>query len=234
MLKLDNLSFSYNKKVVFKNANVDCKANTNYFLVGPNGCGKSTLLKIAMDLLKPTSGKLILKSRDFNYMPANNQVHPCLKVSDLLDLYLTNNEIYFSSDIYQKLNLAEINVSSFLSQLSSGQRQRLLLGLTLLKPAEIEFYDEPLNHLDYYYQNQFLQLINNSKKMRLIVSHNLQDALSNEHARLLLIDNHQILDLGPSETAFNQPEIEKSFNIKLKVTDNPLNNKKLLAFTNYE
>ena len=61
MIKLENISFSYNKKKEFiQDLSLEFKSGEITTILGPNGSGKSTLLKIISGVLKPTSGCLLI------------------------------------------------------------------------------------------------------------------------------------------------------------------------------
>ena len=51
IIKIKDLSFSYQDKQIFKNLNLNIKKNSFNSIIGPNGCGKSTLIKILTGLI---------------------------------------------------------------------------------------------------------------------------------------------------------------------------------------
>ena len=65
MVKLENISFSYNKKQEFiKDLSLEFKSGEVTTILGPNGSGKSTLLHMISTYLKPKSGKIYLGDKD--------------------------------------------------------------------------------------------------------------------------------------------------------------------------
>ena len=65
MVKLENISFSYNKKQEFiKDLSLEFKSGEVTTILGPNGSGKSTLLHMISTYLKPKSGKIYLGYKD--------------------------------------------------------------------------------------------------------------------------------------------------------------------------
>ena len=65
MVKLENISFSYNKKQEFiKDLSLEFKSGEVTTILGPNGSGKSTLLHMMSTYLKPKSGKIYLGDKD--------------------------------------------------------------------------------------------------------------------------------------------------------------------------
>lgn len=71
IIKLRNISFSYDRRIVLNSLNLDIYEGDKIGLIGPNGSGKTTLLHIIMGLLKPQSGtieifgKIRNKEKDF-------------------------------------------------------------------------------------------------------------------------------------------------------------------------
>ena len=58
MLKLENISFSYQNNHLLESINLSISVGEFTCLIGPNGIGKSTLLKLIMGELKPAKGKI--------------------------------------------------------------------------------------------------------------------------------------------------------------------------------
>lgn len=63
-LEFDNVVFGYGGSLLFDGFSASFPAGSISCIVGPNGCGKSTLAKLAMGLVKPTSGCVRVAGRD--------------------------------------------------------------------------------------------------------------------------------------------------------------------------
>lgn len=59
ILKIQNLSFSYHKKELLKNINLELQNKAFIGILGPNGSGKSTLLKLILKKFKYKQGRNI-------------------------------------------------------------------------------------------------------------------------------------------------------------------------------
>ena len=57
MIKIQNLTAGYGKKIVLSDINLELE-NQTYGIIGPNGSGKTTLFRILMGLETPDSGKI--------------------------------------------------------------------------------------------------------------------------------------------------------------------------------
>ena len=151
VLKINNLSKSFDDKKLFENISLDVHKKERVFLIGPNGCGKTTLLKIVEGIIKPDSGSCTLgNNMKVSYYHQTNEAWFSLNKS-ILD---------FAWDLYPKLTQTEIRsaLATFLfkgddvfkniSSLSGGERARLSLLLMMLSESNFIILDEPTNHLD--------------------------------------------------------------------------------------
>ena len=63
-IKIQNLNFSYESKLIFENISLDFQSGKRYVLAGLNGCGKSTLLKIIGGKVLCPNGTVSVKGED--------------------------------------------------------------------------------------------------------------------------------------------------------------------------
>lgn len=68
VLKLEDISFAYDKKPIFKNLNLEFEKGKVYAIVGRSGTGKTTLLSVLSGLAAPTSGKVYYEGLDVEKM----------------------------------------------------------------------------------------------------------------------------------------------------------------------
>ena len=72
ILKTQEISFSYDQETVLRSISINIKSQEFIGVIGPNGSGKSTLLKLLGGVLKPDSGQIFFKgknySRVFNFL----------------------------------------------------------------------------------------------------------------------------------------------------------------------
>lgn len=64
VISLENICFSYGKKPVLRNINLQFEIGKKYAITGPSGCGKSTLLKILLGWLPDYTGTILLDGKD--------------------------------------------------------------------------------------------------------------------------------------------------------------------------
>lgn len=181
-LSTQKLSKAFNQKYIFKDLSFSVKSGSRFAIAGPNGSGKSTLLKILSGGSLPSSGTISYQLRG-NTIPADTiykYVHFVAPYNTVIE-ELTLNEIFRH---HKKLGLlsAYDNVSSWLQRLeypfnpeqqikkfSSGMKQRIRLGLTLLDDRPLIFLDEPGSNLDMKGKEWLASLIMNKNQEQSVI-----------------------------------------------------------------
>lgn len=139
-------------------------------LLGVNGSGKSSLLRAIMgtfagkvtgsiNLSDQTTISLIRQDYSTNRGTLRqfaNQYH--LQLSMLLN-------------ILRKLGMERSTFAVPIQEMSMGQQKKVELARSLLTPAQLYLWDEPLNYLDTYNQAQLVQLVQEFKLPLLFVEH---------------------------------------------------------------
>jgi len=125
-------------------------------LLGPNGAGKSTLLRIAMGMVRPSSGDIRvlgepLHARTYGRIGGfieSPRFHPFLTGAETLDsLALTAGVARRTGELLERVELsdaADLRVDGY----SLGMKQRLAIAGALIGAPELIVLDEPLNGLD--------------------------------------------------------------------------------------
>ena len=191
LIELKNLSFGYQNHIVLKNININIEENDFICVVGPNGSGKSTLIKGILGLIKPYKGIVKyndLKQNFIGYMPQETKIDPNFPAS-VFEIVLsgTLNRVGIKS-FYKKeakelalrnlriLGIEKLKNKSY-SNLSGGQRQKVLLARSLCATTKLLVLDEPSNNLDSESKEELYKTIiklNNEKGITIImITHDL-------------------------------------------------------------
>ena len=170
-------------------------------LVGESGCGKSTLIRGALQLIKPTSGKVLYRDLDLTEADAKTiqksrekiqlifqdpfgSLNSRLKVFDIIAEPLVN---FFNPPakelkdrVYHLLDEVGLNrdwANRYPHQFSGGQRQRIGIARALSVNPEILFCDEPISALDVSIQAQIINLLQELQQKHqlsiIFISHDL-------------------------------------------------------------
>lgn len=162
LIDIKNLSLGYDGNIVLKNINLKIEENTFLCVVGPNGSGKSTLIKGILGLIKPISGTITfnnLKQNFIGYMPQETKVDSNFPASVLeivlsgtlnkksMSLFYTKEDKKLAIKNLKILGIENLKNKHF-SELSGGQRQKVLLARSLCATSKLLILDEPSNNLD--------------------------------------------------------------------------------------
>ena len=191
-----NLSYTYNDKfLALHNINLNINKGEKILITGSSGSGKSTLFKLLMKYYSIDNNQLFIDDIDINYYNKN-----AIK-QDIR--YISQNEILFSDSIINNLCLGEekdvgeivklceidqimnkrnLSFNHIIEEngfnLSGGEKQRIILGRTLLKDFKILLIDEGLNQMDVSLERRILKRLFTKYKDRtiIVVSHRLDNA----------------------------------------------------------
>ncbi len=162
ILKVNDLSLGYEKQVVINKISFEVNNKDFILVIGSNGAGKSTLIKGILGIIKPISGEIIYDSKTKNhigYMPQETKVDRNFPASvmEIVMSGLINRMSYrpfFNKEDKKKakealkiLKIENLEKRIF-SELSGGQRQKVLLARSLCATTNLLILDEPSNNLD--------------------------------------------------------------------------------------
>ena len=205
MVSIQNLHFSYKKKVVFNGLDLEFKPGHIYGLLGKNGMGKSTLLRSMAGLLFPKKGKVSVN--EFNpahrqpqflqsvYMVPEEFYLPNILIEAFVDAYAPFYPQFNTSQFQQYLQSFEIPRDSTLQNMSYGQKKKVLISFALATNAKLLLMDEPTNGLDIMSKSQFRKVLAeaiNEERCIIVSTHQVKD-LENLIDRVTIIDEGKIL-----------------------------------------
>ena len=227
MIKIENLSFSYNQKQsLFDQLNLTLPSGNIYGLLGKNGAGKTTLLKIICGLLFPKHGKLEV----VGYQPKDRYpqfLREIFLIAEEFNLPSLDMECFVRlySPFYPRFNhsLFDDYIYEFripreqkLSAMSYGQKKNFLLSFGLAANCKLLILDEPTNGLDIPSKSQFRKIVANAvqeDRSFIISTHQVRDMEN-------LIDPIIILDEGKIIFFQDYEQISKKLSIR-KETEMP-------------
>lgn len=155
ILELDNISASYEERILFKDFTYIAVPGDRIGIVGPNGSGKSTLLKMMTGELQPTSGTVTLgQTVKFGYYKQENEeLDGSQRVIDYIKeaghvIHLTDGKTLSASQLLERFLFPPALQWSTIDRLSGGEKRRLYLLKVLMGEPNVLFLDEPTNDLD--------------------------------------------------------------------------------------
>ena len=191
IFSLKDGSISYHKNEIFKELDLNIHRKDFIALVGKNGAGKSTLMNVISGQHEIDLGEIwSIDNIAVNYFNQNYKLqNENNTVEKEILSAITNQDDIYEIDIF--CNNLCLDKNSLIKNLSGGQKRRVGLIKTLIKPSDLLLLDEPTNHLDL---DTIVWLENYLKKLDsaiLCVSHDRQ-FLKNFTNKILWIDRSRV------------------------------------------
>ena len=164
------------------------KRGEAFGLVGESGCGKTTVGKMLVNLLRPTSGKIIFDGKDLTAMKDSERksyckdiqlifqdpyasLNPRMRIGDIIAEPMIANNIVPKDKVEARVNellecvgLANYMRNRYPHEFSGGQRQRVGIARALAVNPKLIVCDEPVSALDVSIQAQVLNLLDDLKE----------------------------------------------------------------------
>lgn len=191
MIEVKNLNKSFDKKIVFQNANLKIEENRIYGLFARNGVGKTTLLKILADQLVNYQGQIsynnksIRENKDYkkrvllvgeDFISEYLKPERLNKIMDLIYILLEN----FNKERFEELiNIFDIDMKTRYRKLSFGNQCLFRNAIGLASGVDFLFFDEPTTGLDEINKDIFYKKLmeyqEKDQSTVIISSHNVAD-----------------------------------------------------------
>jgi ABC-type Fe3+/spermidine/putrescine transport system ATPase subunit len=220
MLRVEDVSFSYDKLQVLESINLRIQRGEHVAIIGESGCGKSTLLKLIYGLMDLEQGEIFWDDEPIlgpahnlvpgapymKYLSQDFDLMPFTSVSENISQYLS---VFYPSELKERTQelLEMIELTEFANKkvktLSGGQQQRVALARVLAQKPEVLLLDEPFGHIDNFLKNSLRRNIFNYLKENRITTitatHDVNDVLPFADRAVVLRDKEIIARARPME-----------------------------------
>ena len=176
-ITIKGLTFGYNGSKILDGLNLVVEDSEVLGLVGPNGSGKTTLIKCIDRILKP-KGSILLDERELEamsrqeiarcigYVPQSGSSNLATTVFDTvlmgrrphMSWRVTPKDVDKVSEVIELLHLDDFAMKDF-SDLSGGQKQKVLIARALCQEPKVLLLDEPTSNLDMKHQLEVMEII---------------------------------------------------------------------------
>ncbi len=176
-----------------KNVNMTVNENEFVCIIGPSGCGKTTLLRLIGDLIKPTSGEIMVngkspeearKNREFGFVFQDPVLLPWRNVVKNIQL---PGEIFGEDSIKCRAEelIELVSLKGFEKalprELSGGMKSRVAIARALSFNPSILLMDEPFGDLDAITRDrmnlELLKIWNKTKNTIVFITHSIPEAV---------------------------------------------------------
>ena len=192
-MKIENLSVSYGKNIVYENFNLEFENSGVTCLLGESGCGKTTVLNAIAGLIAYSG---TITPAKISYVFQAPRLVTNLTV--LTNLTLIGAEEDKALKMLERVGLSS-KINAYPKTLSGGEAQRVALCRAFLHPADLLLLDEPFSSLDLKTKlsamDLFKSLQSQSGRGALFVTHDIDEAC-------YLSDNIFVLSKGAVTAQF--------------------------------
>lgn len=182
LVNIRDYSFRYKdaEQPVLNGITIEVKRGDRIALVGQNGCGKSTLIKRILQSAGIDSG-----------LGEFTESGLCETASGLVVSFVSQDTSFLHGSIWdfcekngldrtmfgallRQLDLERVQFTKNMEDFSEGQKKKVLIAASLLTPAHLYIWDEPLNYIDIFSRMQIEKLLSEYQPTLLFVEHDIR------------------------------------------------------------
>jgi iron complex transport system ATP-binding protein len=239
-IALESLGVSLGRRMVLQGVSATLTPGTLIGIIGPNGAGKSTLARAMLALLPPASGRVTIDGEDaarigratlarkIAYLPQGQTLHWPLTVERLVGLgrlphLAPMSRIANADQVVIEAAMVRADVVALrdcvATELSGGERARVLLARALAVEAPALIADEPLASLDPGHQIQVMELLKAQAQEGALVVTILHDlTMAARYCdRLLLFNGGALLADGHPADVLNAQALAAVYGIRARI-----------------
>jgi zinc/manganese transport system ATP-binding protein len=237
VVALDHATIALGGRTILADASFAIGAGEFIGVLGPNGAGKTTLLRAILGLLPPRVGTVRVFGHEpkrgdpaIGYLPQLRTVLPDLRVRGLDFIgaslngerwglpSLTRRERVMIEETLDAVGARELGRRP-LSDMSGGERQRLLLAQSLIGAPKLLLLDEPLISLDARHQEVAIDVVRKvcrERKITVLFSAHELNQLLGTLDRVLYLGNGQAV-LGSVDEVITAPVLSRLYDTEIEV-----------------
>ena len=236
-VQTEDLSVGYHGKVLLSDIAMKVKPGEILVLIGPNGAGKSTILKNIIRELHPIGGNIYIKGRRTDEFTGKEYAKTMSVVltekiktemmtcRDVVAMgrypytnyfgKLTKEDEEIVTESLRKVSATDIENKDF-SQISDGQRQRIMLARAICQKPEIIVLDEPTSFLDIRHKIELLDILQEMAvrdKVAVIVSLHEIELAAKVADYVMCIGTDKTIEFGRPESIFTDERISRLYGL---------------------
>lgn len=208
-IKIRDLAFAYDGKVVLDGANFVLQKGKKYLVKGPSGSGKTTLLKLLSKVYEDYDGQITVDGLDYKKVDINSFNH---KISNIYqDVFLFEDTLLNNITLFKPMDHSKVEeaveragLSELIStraeglqmkieengkNLSGGQRQRIAIARAILRDSEILFADEATSSLNEQLGRAIEETLLKLDSTVIAISHRFYEGITEKYDAIIEIKN---------------------------------------------
>ena len=226
-IRMESIVKTYGETRVLNGLSLSIEEGTFLTVVGSSGCGKTTLLKMVNGLIKPDSGKIMVKGQDLEqaalislrrsigYSIQGSILFPHMSVEENI-AYVPNllngkDKEKTEAAVRKWMKLVSLDDrlrTRYPDELSGGQQQRVGIARALASSPDILLMDEPFGAVDSITRSQLqseIKTIHDQTGITVVfITHDLREALY-LGTRVLILDQGEIRQLDTPRNILSHP-----------------------------
>lgn len=248
LLEMKNVTVVRSGKKILDSVSLSIELGEHVAIIGPNGSGKSSLVKTLTKEYHPLAGTKgpvlkimgeetwhVFELRKLLGIVSGELQQTCCRQIRVFDVILSgffsSIGVYYNHKVTPEMEARAEEILEFLeishladrlmSDLSTGEARRVLIGRALVHDPQALILDEPANSLDLkamYSFRQSVRKIAQSGKSVILVTHNLQDVIP-EIDRVILIKEGKVFRDGRKEEVLTDKNLSELFSLSVKVLE---------------
>lgn len=237
IIEIKNFKKSFGNKVVIKDLSFEVKKGEIFAFLGANGSGKTTTLRTLLGIYQPDEGELTINGQKYSpemssilgYLPEERGLYATSKVLETLVYFgelkglSKEDATQRGKDYLQRVGLSDKERLE-IKKLSSGQQQKIQLGITILNKPQLLILDEPTKGLDPVNRELLLEILlelNKEGSTIIFSTHQMEEAEKIADRLLMIKDGTKALygDVDKVKESFGDNIIHLSFKGKFPRND---------------
>ncbi|HEX7405797.1 MAG TPA: ATP-binding cassette domain-containing protein, partial [Candidatus Nanopelagicaceae bacterium] len=191
LVVIDHFRMDFGKKTVIQDLSFDIRVGETFGLLGSNGSGKTTIIRALLGIYQATAGVLHIDGRPFvpehskglGYLPEERGLYKKESVIDVMVYFgklkglNRENARKWSIAYLERVGLGD-KAKVRVDKLSSGQQQKVQLGVTIMNSPELLILDEPTKGFDPVNRRLLMNIVEDQKKAGatvLLVTHQMEE-----------------------------------------------------------
>ncbi len=235
----DNLTVGYSGVPLIRDISIGLNRGEILTIIGPNGAGKSTILKSITRQLAALNGTVFLDGSDMKTLSdralskkmsvvMTERIHPELMTCEdvvAMGRYPYTGRLGILSDHDREVVHASMEMVHALelrdcdfTQISDGQRQRVLLAKAICQEPQIIILDEPTSFLDIRHKLELLTLLKQmvrEKRLAIVMSLHELDLAQKISDIVVCVHGDRIEKYGTPEEIFTSDYVEKLYGMTM-------------------
>jgi ABC-2 type transport system ATP-binding protein len=219
-VSIQHFEMSFGRKTVIKDLSFDVYKGEVFGFLGSNGSGKTTTIRALLGIYQPQSGKLLINGKPFSvssgiklgYLPEERGFYKKETVIDVMVYFgqlkgMTQQQAETSAKAYLKRVDLSDQIKTRIDKLSSGQQQKIQLGITIMDNPELLILDEPTRGFDPVNRRLLMDIIEEHQRAGatiIFVTHQMEEVER-------LCDRIVLLKDGVSRAYGTVSEVKKKF-----------------------